>query len=143
MHKLPIISHKAQWNAHIETIGAGGVVVSNSAQYASVLTEWVLDISRAKKIGVLGYDLAAKKYSFPAIVSRFEKVLIEVTQNVDFTSYKVIKNYSKGAVSINYVYLVRYLFIKIINRASTIALGKAGPGAVLRLQQFYNRLRYK
>ncbi len=143
MHKLPIISHKAQWNAHIETIGPGGVVVSNSSQYASILSEWILDISRAKKIGALGYDQAVKKYSFPAIVSRFEGILIEVTQNVDFTSRKSIKNYSKGAVSINYVYLVRYFFIKIINKVSTIVLGKSGPGAILRLQQFYNRLRYK
>ena len=143
IHKLPIISHKAQWNAHIETIGAGGVVVADSVQYVSTLTEWVFDISRAKKIGALGYDQAIKKYSFPAIVSRFEKVLIEVAHNREFSSYKAIKNYSRGVVSINYAYLVRFLFIKFINRASSIALGKAGPGAVLRLQQFYNRLRYR
>ena len=143
MHKLPIISHKAQWNAHVETVGSGGVVVSDSVQYASTLAEWVLDISKAKKIGSLGYDEAVKKYSFPAIVSRFEDVLIEVAQIEEFGSHRLVKNHSRSVVSVNYAFLVRYLLIKFINRASSVVFGKAGPGAVLRLQQLYNRLRYR
>lgn len=141
IHKLPIISHTAQWNAHIETIGAGGVVVSDTSKYASTLGEWILNISKAKKIGMLGYDEAVQKYSFPAIVSRFEKILIEVAHNEVISLHKVSQRYRGASNQINYMFLVRYLFIKFINRLSSIVLGKAGPGAVLRLQQLYNRLR--
>jgi hypothetical protein len=112
-------------------------------QYASTLAEWVLDISKAKKIGSLGYDEAVKKYSFPAIVSRFEDVLIEVAQIEEFGSHRLVKNHSRSVVSVNYAFLVRYLLIKFINRAFSVVFGKAGPGAVLRLQQLYNRLRYR
>lgn len=143
MHKLPIISHEAQWNAHIETIGVGGVVVSDPSKYAPTLTEWILDPSKAKKIGSFGYDLAIQRYSFPAIVSRFEEILFEVVRNEGFTAHKVIQNDSRINVSINYVFLIRYFSIKSINKISSVVFRRAGPGAVLRLQQLYNRLRYR
>jgi hypothetical protein len=143
MHKLPIISHEAQWNAHIETIGVGGVVVSDPSKYAPILTEWISDPSKAKKIGSLGYDLAIQRYSFPAIVSRFEEILFEVARNEGFTAHKVIKNHGRINGSINYAFLIRYFSIKSINKISSAVFGRAGPGAVLKLQQLYNRLRYK
>lgn len=142
MHKLPIISHKAQWNAHIETIGAGGVVVSESSEYVSRLVEWISDMPTAKNIGLIGYHDAVSKYSFPAIVSRFQKILIESTDNAESDPIFQIKKI-RPIITINYIYLLRYFAIKTLNKIAFLVFGKSGPGMVLRLQHFYNRLRYK
>jgi hypothetical protein len=141
MHRIPIISHRAQWNAHIETMGRGGIVVADEGEYTAILERWVSDMQSAKDIGILGYSEAVSKYSFPQIIKKFESILIDLVKEMRMTPIKTNKRVISSPVSINYLFLVRYYGIKHLQRLSSIILGKSGPEFILKLQQFYNRTK--
>lgn len=76
-HGLPIISHESQWNAHIDTIGPGGIVCKNQKQYNEVLIDWVNKHEKVKKIGLKAKNFAIENYSYNPIIEKIENIFIQ------------------------------------------------------------------
>ena len=135
MHKLPIISHKSQWNAHIDTIGPGGIVTDNQLQYNETLFNWVNNLDESKIIGEKGYDYAIDRYSYNKIISQIEKSLISVfdkNKNNIFNPLS-IDIYKKR----KYIYFLRYYMIRTITIVLIKIFGQQGTRMLPKVKQLF------
>lgn len=143
IHRLPVISHKAQWNAHVETIGTGGVVADTFQEYVDTLSKWVMDSSIARQIGERGYEIAVKRYTWSQTVYRFEQMLENILLSSSSITSRCREPAAKVEYSVNYFFLIRYFSIMLLNRICRLFLGRFGPPFVLWLQQSFNRVAHK
>ena len=141
IHKLPIISHTAQWNAHIETIGAGGRVVSNERDYSSELLAWINNREQARSVGLRGYAEAIRKYSSESAIKMIQNQIIEAISDWRAIPDKVKNRHIKLSKNINYLYLIRFFAIQFYNKLMVLIFGSRGSAIVLYSQQFFNRTK--
>ena len=83
VHKLPIISHTSQWNAHIDTIGIGGKVCKTQNEYNNLLLKWVQNLDIAKDIGKQGKLFAEERYSWDGVLKQIEDIFENIDRNKD------------------------------------------------------------
>jgi glycosyltransferase involved in cell wall biosynthesis len=141
IHKLPIVSHTAQWNAHIETIGSGGYVANNEKEYADVLLTWINNMEQAKKVGMSGFEEANKKYTNASAIEVIQNQIIDA-----ITEWKIIGGNNQKMTfeilkGVNYFYLIRFFGIQFYNRSMTFMFGVRGSNIVLSTQQLFNRIK--
>ena len=138
IHKLPVISHKSQWNAHIETIGPGGFVCDNQKQYNELLLSWIKNLDHAKNIGIEGYEYALKKYTNKRIVTQIEnifKIVFEKKRNYNFNPP------SKKIYRTRFLfYFPRYYLIKTFNFLMIFILGQRGTRILPKIKQYFIKL---
>jgi glycosyltransferase involved in cell wall biosynthesis len=141
IHKLPVISHTAQWNAHIETIGSGGHVAKTEMEYSDVLLSWINNLEQANKIGMSGYEEAINKYSNAKAIEVIQNNIIEAIIEWKLIS-KDKQNISKKMIEgISYVYLIRFFGILSYNKLMSFMFGSRGSNIVLLTQQLFNRTK--
>ena len=139
MHKLPVISHKSQWNAHIDTIGPGGIVTNNQKHYNETLLNWINNIEASKEIGLKGYTYANERYSFDQIINQIESSFISV-----FNVYKT-KKFQPLSLNIyrkrRIIYFIRYYLIVISTYILIKIFGQKGTQLIPKLKQIIIKIR--
>lgn len=77
IHNLPIISHKSQWNAHVETIGDGGIVCEGQRDYNLELLKMAEDPVLRSSRGEKSFRRALELYSWGISLNLIEKSLVD------------------------------------------------------------------
>ena len=90
LHSLPVVSHKALMNGHIEIIGNCGRVCDGEDDYENYLTQLILDTELRTRLGNCARKLAVKEYLVDNIKDKIESIYLEL-----FNSKQVLKQYSR------------------------------------------------
>ena len=110
IHSLPVLSHKSQWNAHIDTLGPGGIVCENQNDYNKILLSWVENLEKAKDFGEKGFQYALNRYSWKSTISIIENVFLEAA-NMNLKGWLPVKLsiYKKRKI----LYFLRHFILSI------------------------------
>lgn len=80
-HSLPIISHISNiYDAHIETIGNGGVVVYTMGRYAIEMRVYIDSEAYRKHIGQQAFNIFNEKYEQSKVVKNIEGIYKELVK---------------------------------------------------------------
>jgi len=115
LHGLPVVSHKALMNGHIEIIGDCGKVCNNEKCYEEYLTKLILNNELRIKLGDKARKLAVEKYLIDNTKDRFEKLYIDTINDIERSkecSQAIPKNgYKNPSILILIFYRVKYCFL--------------------------------
>lgn len=147
MHRLPIVSHKAQWNAHIETIGSGGIVCDGQADYNQALAKLCVDVELRRSMGELGYFRANALYRWPGIIEKIEGAILGAHEESQLLSYIWTPlPHNIYVPSALLYYRVRRLFLNSINRCFIYVFGAKGGrilfGLSTGIKSLFHRFRF-
>jgi len=115
LHGLPIVSHKALMNGHIEIIKDCGKVCENEEDYEEYLTRLILDDKLRLELGHKARELATEKYLIDSTKNKFEELYTKVLG--DFTGVKKCSQtipqngYKNPNIFILIFYRMRYCFL--------------------------------
>lgn len=139
IHGIPVLSHTAQWNAHIETLGGGGIVVNNEKEYIRQIIRLLTDIKTASHYGSIGKKIAMAKYSRKSAVQNIiSSINLSLKSEYSFT---VEKQVPKISPLFNFYCLIRFFGIKAIIKAFSLLLPKNGHKVILFLQNLFNKTK--
>jgi len=115
LHGLPVVSHKALMNGHIEIIGDCGKVCDNEECYEKYLTKLILDNELRVKLGNKARKLATEKYLVGNTKNEFEKLYIDAINDIEGNkecSQIIYKNgYKNPSILILIFYRIKYCFL--------------------------------
>ncbi len=115
LHGLPVVSHRALMNGHIEIIGDCGKVCKNKKDYEEYLTKLILDDELRIKLGDKARKLATEKYLIDNTKKRFEKLYIDTINDIEGNkecSQIIPKNgYKNPSILILIFYRIKYCFL--------------------------------
>jgi glycosyltransferase involved in cell wall biosynthesis len=131
-HKLPVISHTSQWNAHIDTLGPGGIVCASQDQYNKTLLLWVNNITTANQYGEKGYLFAKKRYTWEETLNIIENSFIEAQKMKldDWQPLSVLMYRNR-----KYIYFLRYYLILTITFILVKVFGQKGSTILVKSKQ--------
>jgi hypothetical protein len=139
IHGVPVLSHTAQWNAHIETLGGGGMVLNNEREYSREIIRLLSDLKIAKDYGSIGKKIAIEKYSRNSAIQKIiSSINLTLKDEYLFTDGK---QSSKISPMFNLYCLIRFFGIKFMVKAFNLLLPKNGYKVILFLQNLFNKTK--
>jgi glycosyltransferase involved in cell wall biosynthesis len=140
IHSLPVVSHTSQWNAHIDTIGPGGVVLDSQSEYSETLLQWIENFDAAKEIGEKGCDFANGRYSWERVLLQVEKVFEDVYKNKS----KLILDWKPLPLSIYQkrkpYYTARYVLLNLALKFLVRFFGQKSTRFLVDLKRFSKKI---
>ena len=140
-HSLPVISHTSQWNAHIDTLGPGGIVCESQNHYNETLINWIKDKNIRDSFGLAGKKYSIERYTWKSTLTLIENEIINA-----FNLFKPLK-YKPVALSIykkrKIIMIFRFYFIKIATKVLIYIFGQKGSqylSKAKRLLFFINKI---
>jgi len=140
VHKLPIISHTSQWNAHIDTIGIGGKVCKTQNEYNNLLLKWVQNLDIAKDIGKQGKLFAEERYSWDGVLKQIE----DIFENIDRNKDKLLLNWRPLSLDMykkrKIYYFIRFYILNLTVMMLIKLFGQRSTRILPIIKNFFRKL---
>ena len=140
VHKLPIISHTSQWNAHIDTIGIGGKVCKTQNEYNNLLLKWVQNLDIAKDIGKQGKLFAEERYSWDGVLKQIE----DIFENIDRNKDKLLLNWRPLSLDMykkrKIYYFIRFYILNLTVMMLIKLFGQRSTRTLPIIKNFFRKL---